>query len=197
MNSFLRDLSDEEALNSIFLLFKNIIEKKFSTEEEINGRLNSIGWKISEKSLIPDAIDVIELFFEKNLLHTAYTKIRDIIKTAKKEILIVDPYIDTTIFEIFKTLENHHIIIKILTMTIYGDFDHELALFKKEYSGFQLEYKKTKDFHDRFLIIDNSEVIHLGASIKDAGKKIFMINGIYENENKKGIIESFSTRWEQ
>ena len=62
----------------------------------------------------------------------------------------------------------------------------DIQKFNKEYPT--LKVAKTNKFHDRFIIIDNKELYHLGASIKDLGKKCFGINKIEEKEIIKNII---------
>ena len=63
----------------------------------------------------------------------------------------------------------------------------DVANFNKQYPKLILRY--TKAFHDRFLILDNQYAYHIGASIKDAGKKCFGINLIQEMEIVHGILE--------
>ena len=71
----------------------------------------------------------------------------------------------------------------------------EKSLFSKQYSNLHIEDKISTDFHDRFLIIDKSYFFHLGASIKDAGRKVFMINKIEDKAISSEVIKSFKQRW--
>lgn len=63
----------------------------------------------------------------------------------------------------------------------------DIQKFNKEYST--LKVAKTNKFHDRFIVIDNKEMYHLGASIKDLGKKCFAINKIEDIQIIKKIID--------
>ena len=78
-----------------------------------------------------------------------------------------------------------------VAVTVYTNANARLS--KNEISSFDAQYptldiKHTKLFHDRFLILDNSTSYHIGASIKDAGKKCFAINLIEDIEIIKEIL---------
>lgn len=62
----------------------------------------------------------------------------------------------------------------------------DIEKFNEQYTN--LTVKTNKDFHDRFLILDSNEVYHIGASIKDAGKKNFGVTKIEENCFKKNLL---------
>lgn len=59
--------------------------------------------------------------------------------------------------------------------------------FNEQYPVLELHY--TGEFHDRFLIVDGALAYHIGASLKDAGKKCFAINRIEDRENIKDILK--------
>jgi hypothetical protein len=71
-------------------------------------------------------------------------------------------------------------LILILTSKIPADFALEGMKFTQQHKSFALETKQTKDFHDRFIIIDDSACYLLGASIKDAGSKGFTIVPLHD-----------------
>lgn len=113
----------------------------------------------------------------------AYVFINDLLKLATNEIILIDNYIDETVFTIFSKYPNIRIKIytKIITKQVKLDFEK----YKTQYLNIELfEFKNS---HDRFLIIDKKEVYHLGASIKDLGKKWFAFSK-FEIENLK-ILE--------
>lgn len=62
----------------------------------------------------------------------------------------------------------------------------DIEKFNEQYTN--LTVKTNKDFHDRFLILDSNEVYHIGASIKDAGKKSFGVAKIEENCFKENLL---------
>lgn len=110
----------------------------------------------------------------------AYVFINDLIKIAVDEIIIIDNYIDETVFTIFSKYPN--IKIKIYTSNITKQLKLDFQKYETQYKNIELfEFKNS---HDRFLIIDKKEVYHLGASLKDLGKKWFAFSK-FEIENLK------------
>ncbi len=123
------------------------------------------------------------IFFEGQI-YDAYSLIIDIIKKANKKILIIDNYIDDSVLKML-TKKNKNVEVVILTSDKSNIQKIDIQKFNKEYPT--LKVAKTNKFHDRFIVIDNKEMYHLGASIKDLGKKCFGINKIEDLD----IIEKF------
>ena len=196
LNDVLQKTSENNLLNSLHILVKNILDKFPEKKSIIEKELLEIGWEIKNTSLSPRGKDVIELFFSPGLVHSAYKSIRDIIEQAQSDIDIIDLYIDKSLFEVLKIKSSSkNISVRVLTKVKQDDFDHEKLLFNNQYTNISIERKNVTDFHDRFIIVDKKLVYHLGASIKDAGKKAFMISKIEDIEIKKIIIKSFEDRW--
>ena len=100
-------------------------------------------------------------------------------KLAIDEVLLIDNYIDDTVFTLFSKYPN--IKIQIYTANISNQLKLDFEKYSKQYQNTELI--QFKNSHDRFLIIDKKEVYHLGASLKDLGKKWFAFS--------KFEIESF------
>ena len=115
-----------------------------------------------------------KIFFEGQI-YDAYSLIIDIIKKANTKILIIDNYIDDSVLKML-TKKNKNVEVVILTSDKSNIQKIDIQKFNKEYPI--LKVAKTNKFHDRFIVIDNKEMYHLGASIKDLGKKCFGINRI-------------------
>ena len=124
------------------------------------------------------------IFFEGQI-YDAYSLIIDIIKRANKKILIIDNYIDDSVLKML-TKKKNNVEVVILTSDKSNIQNIDIQKFNKEYPI--LKVAKTNKFHDRFIIIDNKEMYHLGASIKDFGKKCFGINKIEDMEIIERII---------
>ena len=121
--------------------------------------------------------------FYNGEIFDAYVFINDLIKTALNEIILIDNYIDETVFTLFSKYPN--IKIKIYTANITKQLKLDFEKYSKQYKNIELfEFKSS---HDRFLIIDKKETYHLGASLKDLGKKWFAFSK-FEIENLK-ILE--------
>ena len=125
-----------------------------------------------------------KIFFEGQI-YDAYSLIIDIIKKANKKILIIDNYIDESVLKMLAK-KNNNVEVVILTSDKSNIQQIDVQKFNKEYPI--LKVAKTNKFHDRFIIIDNEEMYHLGASIKDLGKKCFGINKIEDVEIIEKIL---------
>ena len=118
------------------------------------------------------------VFFDGQIFD-AYNLIIDFIKRAKRKILIIDNYIDDSILKML-TKKNSNVNVVIITSEKSNIQKIDIQKFNKEYST--LEVMRTTKFHDRFIIIDNKELYHIGASLKDLGKKCFAISKIEDRE---------------
>ena len=116
---------------------------------------------------------ITQKIFFKGQIYDAYSLIIDIIKQAKEKIVIIDNYIDDSILKMLvKKCKNVEVVI--LTSPYCNITKLDIQKFNKEYPT--LKIARTNKFHDRFIIIDNKEMYHCGASLKDLGKKCFAIN---------------------
>ena len=124
------------------------------------------------------------IFFEGQI-YDAYSLIMDIIKKAKQKILIIDNYIDDSILKMLSK-KNKNVEVVILTSKNSNLNKLDINRFNKQYPS--LKIAKTNKFHDRFIVIDNKELYHVGASLKDLGKKCFAISKIEDDEYIEKIV---------
>ena len=143
----------------------------FERFERIENRLtihdknfNLLFKALEDKNNIP----VQNIFFDGQI-YDAYSFVNDLLKLAKSEIVLIDNYIDDTVFTLFSKYPN--INFTIYTSTISKQLKLDFEKYSKQYKNISL--KTFKSSHDRFLIIDKKEIYHLGASLKDLGKKWF------------------------
>lgn len=124
----------------------------------------------------------------------ALLKFNEFITKAKKEIILIDGYLNEKILEML-TSKNPNIICKVLTFqkSLTPTINSFIEAFNKQYTN--LEVKTSSKFHDRFVIIDRSDFYHFGASIKDAGNKGFMFSKIDQNFIKDSLIVEFESEW--
>ena len=165
---------------------KSLFEKVITIENKIDKKFIEHDKKFD---IIFDQLQLEEnikqrIFFDGQI-YDAYSIIIDIIKRANKKILIIDNYIDDSVLKML-TKKKKNVEIVILT-SIKSNIEHiDVQKFNKEYPT--LKVAKTNKFHDRFIVLDNKEMYHLGASIKDLGKKCFAINKIEDKEIIEKII---------
>ena len=139
----------------------NRIEDKV---DELNQKIEKIDFQISSKDLPTQGV-----FFDGQIFD-AYELASKIIRSAKKSIVLIDNYIDeNTLTPLSK--KNKTVKVLLLTKTITKPLELDLKKANEQYGNF--EVKAFTKSHDRFLIIDQKEVYHLGASLKDLGKKWF------------------------
>ena len=188
-------LKSDIAVNVSIKIVNTFIEmRKFLIQNgQIFERLTNIEYKLLEHDKkfneVFNQLQVEEnikqkIFFEGQI-YDAYSLIIDIIKKANKKILIIDNYIDDSVLKML-TKKNNNVEVVILTSDKSNIQQIDIQKFNKEYPI--LKVAKTNKFHDRFVIIDNEEMYHLGASIKDLGKKCFGINKIEDVEIIEKIL---------
>lgn len=129
-----------------------------------------------------------KIFFDGQI-YDSYSLIIDIIKTAKNKILIIDNYIDDSILKMLAK-KNKDVEVVILTSKNSNLGKLDINKFNKQYPT--LKIAKTNKFHDRFIVIDNKELYHCGASLKDLGKKCFAINKMKDVNFIKNVERSIS-----
>jgi len=122
------------------------------------------------KALEEKDTKLIQGVFFDGQVFDAYTLIADVVRTAKSSIVLIDNYIDDTVLTHLCKKENN-VNVMLLTKTISKQLQLDVKKANTQYP--KIEVKVFTKAHDRFLIIDKKEVYHLGASLKDLGKKWF------------------------
>lgn len=126
-----------------------------------------------------------KIFFDGQIFD-AFSLLTDIIGHAKKEIRLIDGYVDVITLNILAK-KNAGVDVLAYTLPSARISAQDIANFNAQYPT--LTVKRTTAFHDRFLIIDGVEGYHIGASLKDAGKKCFGINKIESADDVKDITK--------
>ncbi|MBC8527103.1 MAG: ORF6N domain-containing protein [Candidatus Cloacimonetes bacterium] len=135
--------------------------KQIETDNKVEKVLNAL----SETNIKPKQ----EIFFEGQIFD-AHKFISDLIRSAKRSIILIDNYIDEGVLTLF-TKRGKGVLLQIYTKKITRQLALDSDKFKKQYPPMKIsEFGKS---HDRFMIIDDKTVYHIGASLKDIGKKWF------------------------
>ena len=108
--------------------------------------------------------------FYNGQIFDAYTFVSDIIRSAESSIILLDNYVDDTVLTLLGK-RNNNVTATIYTKNISNQLRLDLQRYNSQYP--RIEIKVFSDAHDRFLIIDDVELYHIGASLKDLGKKWF------------------------
>jgi hypothetical protein len=137
------------------------IEQRLSLHDE---NFNTLFKALEDKTLKPSQ----GIFFDGQVFD-AYAFVADLIKSAKREIVLIDNYIDESVLTLFS--KNQAVDVTIYTQSISKQLKLDLKKYNAQYRPITI--KLFKDAHDRFMLIDGEELYHIGASLKDLGKKWF------------------------
>ncbi len=143
-------------------------------EERIDHRLMSHERQINELTekvdfFVRTSLPPVEGVFFNGQIFDAYVFATDLIKSAKKRIVLIDNYLDESVL-LMLAKRDVAVSAKIITQNISNQLQLDLERHNNQYPIIKMEEKT--GIHDRFLIIDDT-VYHLGASLKDLGKKLF------------------------
>ena len=179
MNTFV-EMRRFMANNSLILNRINEIEvKQLIYKKDTDEKFDKVFQYISERQEVSQKI-----FFEGQI-YDAFSLLTELISKAEKEITLIDNYVDVGTLNILaKKQENVKVQIYTVKRTRLSQAD--INNFNQQYPALGVDY--TEEFHDRFLIIDGILAYHVGASLKDAGKKCFAINRIEDRENIIDIL---------
>jgi hypothetical protein len=152
--------SNSLLISKMEALEKRQITYEFKTDAKIEHVLNAL----EDRNQKPN-----EGIFFDGQIYDAYAFINDLLKSAKNEIVLIDNYIDDSVFTLFSKYPN--LKIKIYTQTIPKQLALDYQKYQAQYQN--IELLEFKNAHDRFIILDGVEMYHIGASLKDLGKKWF------------------------
>ncbi|AUI66367.1 MULTISPECIES: ORF6N domain-containing protein [Glaesserella] len=109
------------------------------------------------------------IFFEGETFN-AYTFVAELVRKAKSSIILIDNYLDDTVLTLFNKRQSG-VVVTLYTKTISKQLELDLARYNSQFEPIAI--KQFSKSHDRFLILDRAELYHIGASLKDLGKKWF------------------------
>ena len=162
-----------------YLLTGYVINKERSLVTNENyvrliNKVESLDERVSniENNYKPQEFKNSQLFFDGQI-YDAYTLIQSLFETANNEIIIIDNYVDRTILDRL-VVKNRNVQVIIYTSINTRLLGRDINAFNNQYGRLDVRY--TTNVHDRYIIIDQNKIYHLGHSIKDLGKKIFSIS---------------------
>lgn len=188
-------LKNDVATNVSVNIMRAFVEmrKIFLSNKEMFARLDRVELKQLETdqkleevfNYIATNTEVKQNIFFDGQIYDAFSFIVGLVGKVKKEIVLIDNYVDINTLNIL-CKKNKGVDIIIATAGKGKLSTKDINKFNAQYP--KLSIKTTTDFHDRFLIIDKAEVYHIGASIKDAGKKSFGITKIEDKDLIQSLI---------
>ncbi len=164
-----------------FRIWANKILKEFLLRGFVlHQRIEKVENKLIEHDqkfnlLIKTNLPPTEGIFYDGQIFDAYKFVTDIIKSAKQSIILIDNYVDESVL-VLLLKRMHNVEAVIYTAAISNKLKLDIKRFNAQYAP--IELKVFNKSHDRFLIIDHTTVYHIGASLKDLGKKWFAFSKI-------------------
>lgn len=169
------------------LLFEKIshIElKQLEYQKSTNEKLEKVF------QYIEDQTESKQKIFFDGQIYDAFSFITSIVQKAQNEIILIDGYVDVGTLNILAK-KNATVDVKIYTYASASITNNDIVNFNAQYPTLTVE--KTQIFHDRFIILDGKTVYHIGASLKDAGKKCFAISLLEDTENAMNLINRLNS----
>jgi hypothetical protein len=163
----------EYIVNGYAINSEKITHERF---KELENDVDILKTKVSRIDTLIDqnSLQIKQGIFYDGQIFDAYVFVNDILKSAKKEVTLIDNYIDESILNVFSKYPN--ISFMIVTKSISKSLKLDIEKYNNQHN--KLSIKTSNKYHDRFLIIDNAKVYHIGASLKDLAKKVFAFSEI-------------------
>jgi hypothetical protein len=177
-----------------FRIWANRVLREFLLKGHVlNQRVDRIESKLIDHDqkfdmLIKTNLPPSEGIFYDGQIFDAYAFVANLIKSAKKSIILIDNYVDETVL-VLLSKRSDKVSAMIYTKNISKQLGLDLKKHNEQYPSVEIrEFTKS---HDRFLIIDEKTIYHIGASLKDLGRKWFAFSRI--KLNAKDLIDSLNT----
>lgn len=172
----------------LFERISNVELKQLEYQKQTDEKLEQIFEYISEHE------EASQKIFFDGQIYDAFSLIVSLIQKAEKEITLIDGYVDVGTLNLLAK-KNEGVSVTVYTHQRTRLSNIDVANFNAQYPA--LEVKYTSVFHDRFLILDGKTAYHIGASLKDAGKKTFGITLINDESITKDILQRLELETEE
>jgi len=175
----------------VFVMARKLIGTQFPMFERLERIEQRISHHDEKFKILFDALDENSLTAHQGIFYDgqvfdAYSFVSKLIKSAKHSIILIDNYIDESVLTLFS--KNQNIQVTLYTKTISNQLKLDVKKYNAQYPP--IEVKKLDVSHDRFLIIDDAVIYHMGASLKDLGKKWFAFSRM--DAQSLGIMQRLS-----
>jgi hypothetical protein len=164
-------------------------------DAKIAATLEKLGWSVQDGELVVQAVDVREVFFPKGSQWDAHVVLRGLFAEATRELTVVDAYADTTIFQMLSGWSVAGLKVRVLCSKSAPAIAAEAVSFMAQYPAVVIETRQSSDFHDRFLVIDGKACVHVGSSLKDAGRTACMISRVEDDVPRKALLKALEEAW--
>ena len=171
-----------------FVSMRHYLNENRDLYQSINRLTNKVDEHEEKLELLFSNFDRKEKLFLPNAEYDSYSYVFNILKKAKKELVIIDPYADITMLDLIRNIECSIILI---TSNKSKLLKSEIDKFNKQYN--KLKVIKSNNFHDRYFILDSKKIYHIGTSINHIGNKVFSINLLEDDLINDNLIKYIDT----
>ena len=161
---------------TLFRTWANSVLKDYLLKGySINKRLSELERTVAQHTekidfFVRTALPPVEGIFYNGQIFDAYKFATDLVKSARRSIVLIDNYVDETVL-LMLSKRSVGVSATIYTQRITQQLQLDLDRHNSQYPP--IDIRTYRDSHDRFLIVDETDVYHIGASLKDLGKKMF------------------------
>ena len=160
-----------------YLNLVNVVNRIDSTQSDLINRVEKL------ENKYPDLAG--KVFYDGQMWDAMFC-LEKFISKARRSIVLVDDYVDNQTLQMLSRKQD-----KVSVILVTDDRNTrltpiEIRAFNNQFGPLEVRY--SRKFHDRFLILDDEELYYCGASLKDAGKKVFAIGRLYDQEYIKGLM---------
>ncbi len=202
--NILREITDELNDDTTKLKYKKlnsgwttVLKSGFHNRATAESKLEL--WRIFIKEIIQNLTGTTvekEIYFGSGKSYDAVKVFRQILKSAKAKIWIEDNFLHPDLLSVLEPYIDN-IEIKLLTKTnkYIPSIKTDLAKLKSQYPNVNIEVRENNQCHDRYMIIDGTNVYHSGHSFHDLGDKASQINFVEDEANRNAILRDFTNWW--
>ena len=166
-----------------FVSMRHYLNENKDIYQSLNRLSNKVDEHDEKLELLFSSFNKKERLFLPNEEYDSYSYVFNILRNAKKELIIIDSYADISLLDIVRNIDSS---ITLITSSKSKLSKSEIDKFNKQYN--KLKVIKDNSFHDRYFIIDRKTIYHLGTSINYMGQKVFSINLLEDNLIKNELI---------
>ena len=163
--------------NDNYLSLLNLVTDMKSSQIKLEDRVEKLENKYPELAG--------KVFYDGQMWDAVFC-IEKLLSKARQSIVLIDDYVDNQTLDMLSRKQDKVSVILVTNDRNAKLTEKETMSFNEQFGGLEIRY--SRKFHDRFLILDGEELYYCGASLKDAGRKVFAIGRIHDNEYLQGIL---------
>lgn len=164
--------------------------------ERATAALGRLGWELRDGEIVVGTPELREMFFPAGSQWDAFVVLRDVFGNAQADLMVVDPYCDRKVFQLLAGNANLNALhVSILCNANAAEVRNEGNVFTQQHGGVAIEVRRNNNFHDRFIVLDGTTCVHVGASLNHAGSRAFMVSRVEDDQNRQALLAQIQASW--